>query len=63
MSELIITEDFSIDQKEFDERFCTEQACYEYLFNLLWPEGFLDMLSTFLIVVFCLHLTSLRARL
>lgn len=26
-------------------------------FNLLWPEGFVEMLSSFLIVVFCFQLT------
>lgn len=34
MNEFIITEDFPMNQKEFDERFCTEEACYEYLFRV-----------------------------
>ena len=41
MNEFLITEDFPMNQKEFDERFYTEEACYEYLFNLRWPEGFI----------------------
>jgi hypothetical protein len=33
-------EDFPKTQKEFDERFSSEQACYEYLFRIRWPQGF-----------------------
>ena len=40
MTEFIITEDFPKSQVEFDKRFSTERACYEYLFKLKWPDGF-----------------------
>jgi len=40
MSDFFITEDFPQNQAEFDQRFCDEQACYEYLFQQRWPEGF-----------------------
>ena len=40
MSEFTITEDFPKNQKEFDERFSSEEACRLYLFSLRWPEGF-----------------------
>ncbi len=33
-------EDFPKNEVEFDRRFCSEQACLEYLFQLRWPEGF-----------------------
>jgi hypothetical protein len=33
-------EDFPKNQKEFDECFSSEQACYEYLFRMRWPQGF-----------------------
>lgn len=34
-------EDFPKNQVEFDRRFCDEQSCLEYLFQLRWPEGFI----------------------
>jgi len=34
-------EDFPKNEVEFDRRFCSEQACLEYLFQLRWPEGFI----------------------
>ena len=40
MTEFIITEDFPKSQVEFDKRFSTQRACYEYLFKLKWPNGF-----------------------
>jgi len=40
MNEFIITEDFPDNQQEFDERFSEEQACYDYLFRMRWPQGF-----------------------
>ena len=33
-------EDFPKNQVEFDRRFCDEQSCLEYLFQLRWPVGF-----------------------
>lgn len=33
-------EDFPKNQVEFDRRFCDEQSCLEYLFQLRWPAGF-----------------------
>lgn len=41
MTNFIITEDFPKNQTEFDQRFSDEQACYEYLFQLRWPQGFI----------------------
>jgi transposase-like protein len=41
MTEFIITEDFPKNEAEFDKRFSSEQACFEYLFKLRWPEGFI----------------------
>jgi hypothetical protein len=35
-----ILEDFPANEAEFDERFSTEEACYKYLFDLRWPDGF-----------------------
>jgi transposase-like protein len=40
MTEFLITEDFPKSQVEFDKRFSTERACYEYLSKLKWPDGF-----------------------
>jgi transposase-like protein len=37
----LITKDFPENEAEFDERFSTEGACYDYLFKLRWPAGFL----------------------
>jgi len=34
-------EDFPKNEAEFDRRFCTEDACIEYLFKLRWPHGFI----------------------
>lgn len=34
-------EDFPKNQVEFDSRFCDEQRCIEYLFQLRWPDGFI----------------------
>jgi len=33
-------EDFPKNEVEFDHRFFSEQACFDYLFQLRWPEGF-----------------------
>ena len=33
-------EDYPQNQLEFSERFISEEACREYLFNLRWPYGF-----------------------
>lgn len=33
-------EDYPKTLLEFEERFATEEACREYVFNLRWPEGF-----------------------
>ena len=41
MTEFIITEDFPKNEAEFDTRFSSEQACFEYLFKLRWPSGFI----------------------
>ena len=41
MQEFIIKEAFPKNQLEFDARFLDEQACYEYLFQCRWPEGFI----------------------
>ena len=41
MTNFSITEDFPKNQPEFDQRFSDEQACYEYLFQLRWPQGFI----------------------
>ncbi len=35
-----MTEDFPKNEVEFDSRFSSEQACFDYLFQLRWPEGF-----------------------
>ncbi|MCP3897032.1 IS1595 family transposase [Moraxella sp.] len=40
MKDFIITDDFPKNQSEFDERFNNDQACYDYLFSLRWPQGF-----------------------
>ena len=34
MKQFIITEDFPMNEIEFDERFRNEQACYDYLFKI-----------------------------
>ena len=33
-------EDYPRNLKELEERFATDQACREYLFELRWPDGF-----------------------
>jgi hypothetical protein len=40
MAESTILEDFPRSKKEFDCRFCDEEACFEYLFSMRWPDGF-----------------------
>lgn len=40
MKDFIFTDDFPKNQAEFDERFNTEQNCYDYLLRLRWPQGF-----------------------
>ena len=40
MKQLIITEDFPMNAIEFDKRFRNEQACYDYLLQNRWPNGF-----------------------
>jgi hypothetical protein len=34
-------EDYPRTLLELEQRFSTEQACREYLFDLRWPDGFL----------------------
>lgn len=41
MTDFIITEDFPKNEAEFDERFSNEQTCYDYLFKIRWPQGFI----------------------
>ena len=41
MKEFIITEDFPHSEIEFDKRFSKLSACYEYLFKMIWPNGFI----------------------
>ena len=40
MKDFIITEDFPKSEIEFDLRFLNPSACYDYLFSLKWPNGF-----------------------
>ena len=40
MTDFYITEDFPENQIEFEKRFASEKACYQYLFKMKWPEGF-----------------------
>jgi transposase-like protein len=40
MTDFYITEDFPKSQIEFEKRFASEKACYEYLFKMKWPQGF-----------------------
>ena len=35
-----VAEDYPQDQLDFDERFATDVACWQYLEQLRWPEGF-----------------------
>ena len=40
MSEFVIMEEnFPSSEIEFERRFSSEQACYDYLFKMKWPEG------------------------
>ena len=40
MTEFYITGNFPKSQIEFEKRFATEKACFDYLFKMKWPEGF-----------------------
>jgi len=40
MTDFTITENFPRSEIEFDARFSNPDACYEYLFQLKWPDGF-----------------------
>lgn len=40
MTMFTITEDFSKSEVEFHDRFSDPKACYEYLSQLKWPDGF-----------------------
>ena len=40
MTEFYLKEDFPKSQIEFEKRFATEKACFDYLFKMKWPEGF-----------------------
>ena len=40
MKDFTINEDFPGSEIEFDQRFSSADACYEYLANIRWPEGF-----------------------
>jgi len=41
MTAFCITEDFPKSEIEFDKRFATERACYDYLSKVKWPDGFI----------------------
>ena len=41
MTAFYIKDDFPKSEIEFDRRFATESACYDYLFRLKWPDGFI----------------------
>ena len=41
MTAFYIKDDFPKSEIEFDRRFATESACYDYLFRLKWPDGFM----------------------
>jgi hypothetical protein len=41
MTDFTITEDFPKNEIEFDQRFSTLRACYDYLFKQKWPKGFI----------------------
>ena len=41
MTAFYIEDDFPKSEIEFDRRFATESACYDYLFRLKWPDGFM----------------------
>jgi hypothetical protein len=40
MTDFTIAEDFPKSEIEFDARFSNPDACYQYLFRLKWPDGF-----------------------
>ena len=40
MTKFTITEDFPKNEIEFDHRFSDPKACYQYLFDQKWPQGF-----------------------
>jgi len=40
MTTFYIIEDFPKSEIEFDKRFATERACYDYLSKVKWPGGF-----------------------
>jgi len=40
MKEFTITEDFPKSEIEFDMRFLNPTTCYDYLFSIKWPDGF-----------------------
>lgn len=40
MDAFIMTEDFPKSEIEFDLRFSNPKACYQYLFQMKWPDGF-----------------------
>jgi hypothetical protein len=39
MTSFTITENFLKNEIEFDQRFSNLKACYDYLFNQIWPNG------------------------
>ncbi len=41
MTDFTITEDFPKNEIEFDARFSDPKACYDYLFQQKWPDGFI----------------------
>ena len=40
VTDFTIIEDFPRSEIEFDQRFSNPDACYEYLFQQKWPDGF-----------------------
>ncbi|BBO91402.1 transposase [Desulfosarcina ovata] len=40
MTKFTLIEDFPRSEIEFDARFSKPEACYEYLFQQKWPDGF-----------------------
>ena len=41
MTDFTISADFPTSEVEFHKRFRTRKACYKYLFQQKWPEGFI----------------------
>lgn len=41
MTEFYISEDFPTSEIEFEKRFRSDKACYDYLFKMKWPNGFI----------------------